>query len=304
MKILICSDGTPQGESATRLGGIFAGPLHAATTLFGIAEKAEDERPLSDALEREAESLRAGGASLEILVNTGEPVRQIVDQTSKTKYDLVVIGARRTSSTGPYWHSEKTYEVIKSISPPVLVAIGEWAQLKRFLVCTGGKEFIEEALQLTGELAAAVKASVTLLHVMAEPPAIYADLVQMEEDVDRLLQSKSELGINLRRQEQDLEKMGVPAEVRIRHGLVVDQVFAEAREQSYDLIVTGSSQARGMVRHYIMGDLTRRILDHANCPVLVARAGPVRRARSLWRAVRNVFVARSNSIKEPVAQRR
>src|ERR1043166_6598272 len=57
---------------------------------------------------------------------------------------------------------------------------------------------------------------------------------------------------DLRRQEQDLEKMGVPAEVRIRHGLVVDQVFAEAREQSYDLIVTGSSQARGMVRHYIM----------------------------------------------------
>jgi nucleotide-binding universal stress UspA family protein len=302
MKILICSDGTPQGESATRLGGILAGPLRAATTLLGIAEKAEEEPRLREALEREAESLRGAGASLEIVVNTGEPVRKIVDQTATAEYDLVVIGARRTGSIEPYSRSEKTYELIKSILPPVLVAIGEWAQLKRFLVCTGGKEFIEEAVQLTGKLAAALNASVTLLHVMAEPPAIYADLVQMEEDVERLLESKAELGINLRRQKQDLEKMGVPAEVRVRHGLVVDQVFAEVREQSYDLIVTGSSQARGLVRHYIMGDLTRSILNHANCPVLVARAGAAPRAQSLWRAVRNVFAPPRDSIKESVAR--
>jgi nucleotide-binding universal stress UspA family protein len=181
--------------------------------------------------------------------------------------------------------------VIKSISPPVLVAMGEWAQLKRFLVCTGGKEFIEEAVQLTGKLASAVGASVTLLHVMAEPPAIYADLVRLEEDVGRLLESNSELGINLRTQKQDLEKLGVPTEVHVRHGIVVDQVFAEVRKSNPDLIVTGSSQARGMLRHYIMGDLTRSILNHANCPVLVARAGAVPGPRSLWRSIRRAFAA-------------
>jgi nucleotide-binding universal stress UspA family protein len=290
MRMLICSDGTPQGESATRLGGALAGPLGAETTLLGIAEKPGDEQALRDALEKQADSLRAVGVAPQIVVSAGEPVPQIVDQTTKTKYDLVVIGARRTGSTGPYWRSEKTYEVIKSISPPVLVAIGEWAQLKRFLVCTGGKEFIGEAVQLTGKLAGAVGASVTLVHVMAEPPAIYADLVRMEEDVERLLESKSELGRNLRSQKQDLEKMGVPAEVRVRHGIVVDQVFTEVREKSYDLIVTGSSQARGLLRHYIMGDLARSILNHANCPVLVARAGKTRRVRS----VLNIFARRAS----------
>jgi nucleotide-binding universal stress UspA family protein len=114
---------------------------------------------------------------------------------------------------------------------------------------------------------------VTLLHVMAEPPAIYADLVRMEEDVDRLLESKSELGTNLRRQKRELECLGVSAAVRLRHGIVIDQVFEEASEGDYDLIVTGSSPARGLFRHYIMGDLTRSILNHANCPVLVARGG-------------------------------
>ena len=171
----------------------------------------------------------------------------------------------------------------------MLVAIGECKQLKRFLVCTGGKEFIERAIEFTGKLAAAIGASVTLLHVMAEPPAIYADLVRLEEDVDQLLESKSELGTNLRQQKRELERLGVSAEVRLRHGIVIDEVFEEAGEGDYDLIVTGTSQARGLFRHYIMGDLTRSILNRANCPVLVARAGKPPAGRTLWKALKGLF---------------
>ncbi len=289
MKILICSDGMPAAESAIQLGGLLAGPLQAETTILGIAEKSSDERPLREALEKQAQSLRAQKFGLEISMHAGEPVRQILDQTSKTSYDLVVIGARWTGATGYYWRSEKTYEVIKAIQPPVLVAIGECKQLKRFLVCTGGKEFIEQAIQLTGKLAAALGASVTLLNVMAEPPAIYADLVQLEEDVSRLLESKSELGTNLQRQKRELERLGVSAEVRLRHGIVIDQVFEEARDGDYDLIVTGTSQARGLLRHYIMGDLTRSILNHADCPVLVARGGRPVTIGGFWNLLKRLF---------------
>jgi len=208
-------------DNATRLGGRLAGPLQAETTLLGIAEKPRDESPLREALEAQAQSLRAQGITPEMVVRAGEPVRQILHQTSTINYDLIVIGARRTGTSGLYWRSRKTYEVIKAISPPVLVAIGECEHLNRFLVCTGGKAFIENAVQLTGKLAAAAGASVTLLHVMAEPPAIYADLVRLEEDVDRLLESGSELGVNLVGQKKDLERLGVTAEVRVRHGIPV-----------------------------------------------------------------------------------
>jgi nucleotide-binding universal stress UspA family protein len=169
------------------------------------------------------------------------------------------------------------------------VAIGECKRLKRFLVCTGGKEFIQQAVQLTGKLAAAVEASVTLLHVMAEPPAVYADLVRLEEDVDRLLESGSELGTNLLHQKKELERIGVSTEVRVRHGIVIDQVFEEVRKGDYDLIATGTSQARGLLRHYIMGDLTRSILNRANSPVLVARAEPAPAARVFWHSLRKFF---------------
>ena len=292
MKILVCSDGTSSAETAIHLGGLLGGALKAQIALLGIAETSSDEQPLRNALQKQAELLSACGISADIIVESGEPVRQIADQTSRTSYDLVIIGARWIGATGHYWRSEKTYEVIKTIQPPVLVAIGECKHLKRFLVCTGGKEFIEQAVQFTGKLASAVNASVTLLHVMAEPPALYADLVRLEENVDQLLASKSELGTNLRREKRELERLGVSAEVRLRHGIVIDQVFEEVRAGDYDLIVTGTSQARGLLRHYIMGDLTRSILNHANCPVLVARAGPPKAGRTLWKAFKGLFSTR------------
>lgn len=66
-------------------------------------------------------------------------------------------------------------------------------------------------------------------------------------------------------------------------------MFEEVRDGDYDLIVTGTSQARGLLRHYIMGDLTRSILNRANVPVLVARAGPPKAARTLWKAIKGLF---------------
>jgi nucleotide-binding universal stress UspA family protein len=289
MKMLICSDGTSSAETATHFAGLLAGPLNAETTLLGITETSVGEQSLRDELNTQAQSLRQRGVSPDVVVQSGEPVWQIAQQTSNNKYDLVVIGARWTGAVGDYWRSKRTYEVIKAIQPPVLVAIGERKQLKRFVVCTGGKEFIEQAVQFTGRLAAAVGASVTLLHVMPEPPAMYADLVRMEENVDQLLQSKSELGTNLRRQKKELDRLGVSAEVHLRHGIVIDQVFEEVRDGDYDLIVSGTSQARGLLRHYIMGDLTRSILNRTNVPVLVARAGPPKATRTLWKAVKGLF---------------
>jgi nucleotide-binding universal stress UspA family protein len=292
MKILICSDGMPASENAIDLAAVLASPLKAEITLLGIIEKSSDKRPLREALERQAQTLRTKNTQPEIILRAGEPVREIFDQTSGISYDLVLVGARWTGESGHYWRSERTYEVIKAIRPPVLVAIGERKQLKRFLVCTGGKEFIEQAVRFTGEIAAALGASVTLLHVMAEPPAIYVNLVQLEENVDRLLESKSELGTNLLRQKKELERLAVRAKVRLRHGIVIDQVFEEVRAGDYDLIVTGTSQARGLLGHYIMGDLTRSILNRANIPVLVARAGPPKAGRTLWNAIKGLFGAR------------
>jgi hypothetical protein len=46
-----------------------------------------------------------------------------------------------------------------------------------------------------------------------------------------------------------------------------------------------------MLRHYIMGNLTRGILNHANRPVLIARAGDPPATRTIWRSIKRLFVS-------------
>jgi len=293
MRLLICSDGTDPEDKPAKLGGLIAGPCHADTTLLGIIETPDDDQPLRFALNIEAALLRTYGVSPEVVVRAGEPIRQILNQTAENHYDIAVIGARRKGAAGSYCYSERTYEVIKAVPPPVLVATGEFEQIKRILVCTGGKRYIEDAVRLTGKLAACLGASVTLFHVMAEPPAIYADLARMEEDIDQLMESRSELGLNLRGQRDSLQKMGVNVEVRVRHGVAINHIFEEVREGHHDMIVTGSSQALGPLRHYIMADLTRSILNLAVCPVLVARGGGSRgTAPRIWNSLKRMFTAK------------
>lgn len=289
MRILICSDGTDPADNPTRLGATFGAACKAEVTLLGISEQPHDEAPLRSAIDAEAGILRDRGVDAQIVIRKGEPIEQILEQTRAETYDLVVVGAPRKRTSGLYWRAERTYEVIKAIPVPVVMATGGRGTIKRIVVCTGGKRYIEDAVQLTGKFAQYMNAGVTLLHVMAEPPAIYASMVRLEEDLDMLLSSGSELGRNLTRQKKALEQLGVTTAIRIRHGLVLDQIFAEVAAADHDLIVTGSSRAGGPLRHYIMGDVTREVVNRASVPVLVARPAAASDPAGFWAAIKRAF---------------
>lgn len=226
-----------------------------------------------DSLRRAQQLLKEQGVSAEIITKAGEPIEEIVRRTEETIYDLIVIGAVRKGTRGPFLMSAKAYKIIKAVAPPVLAVIGNRENLKRILVCSGGEKYIDRAVEFSGALARAAGASITLFHVMAEPPPVFTDLIKMEEDVNLLLHSSSGLGQNLRREKESLESMGVSARVRLRHGLVISEVFKEIRRGNYDLVVTGSSPEGGNLRSYIMGNITREIVNRAECPVLVVRGG-------------------------------
>jgi len=177
-------------------------------------------------------------------------VEEIIKRTREANYDLVIIGAVRKVSRGRFWMSSKTYKIVKAIKPPVLIVIGKSPELKKVLLCSGGRSYIDNAVRVTGELARHAGASVTLLHVMGELPAIYANLPRIEETIEELLSSSSELGLNLRHEKETLEAAGVQVQVRLRHGSVLEEILAEAREGHYDLVVTGSALSLRFDGHY------------------------------------------------------
>ena len=91
---------------------------------WALPKAPDDEAPLRGALESEAALLGEQEIFPRIVVRSGEPIRQILAETTANEYDLAIIGARRKGEGGLYWRPEKTYEVIKAVPPPVLVAIG------------------------------------------------------------------------------------------------------------------------------------------------------------------------------------
>jgi nucleotide-binding universal stress UspA family protein len=272
MKILICSDGSEQAERAMRLGAAVAAGCHADVTLFGILESAGDSKSLLESLGRGQALLGDKKISAELITKSGDPIDEIIRRTEEATYDLVVIGAVRKEARGAFWMSSKSYQIIKRIKPAVLSVAGTNVKIGRILICSGGKRYIDGAVRLAGEIARGIGASAALLHVLPEAPAIYAHLSRVEEDVDWLLHSHSELGVNLQTEKEALEKLGVKTEVILRHGGVLDQILREIHAGSYDLVVTGSALSRGL-RTYVLGDVTREIVNRINCAVLVVRSG-------------------------------
>lgn len=271
MKILICSDGSEQAERAMRLGAAIAAGCHAEVTLLGIKETAGTAETLLDSLKRGQALLEDKKIQAELVTKSGNPIEEIIKRTHETSYDLVVIGAARKGRRGAFWMSSKTYKLIKEIGPPVLSVAGKSVALERILICSGGKQYIDDAVRLTGEIARGIGASVTLLHVASEPPGIFAHLPRMEEDTSLLLRSQSELGQNLRREKETLEALGVRTEVKLRHGTVLEEILREIRAGNYDLVVTGSALSRSL-RTYMLGNISREIVNRATCAVLVVRA--------------------------------
>jgi nucleotide-binding universal stress UspA family protein len=273
MKILFCSDGSSQAENAVRFGALIAAACQAEASILGIVEKTGHEDTVMQALRRAQEILKEYHLNAELITKAGRPVPEIIKRTQETKYDLVVIGAARKGTRGPLCMSARAYKIIESVEPPVLVVIGERSALRRILLCTGGAEQADATVNFAGEIARRVNASVDLLHVLAEPPAVYANLVKSEEDTTQIMQSDSKLGRSLRHQKELLEKLGVPCEVHLQHGLVLDELLHELQRTEYDLVVSGSSPAHDRLRTYIMGNITREIVNRAELPVLVVRSG-------------------------------
>ncbi len=271
MKILICSDGSEQAERAIKLGAAIAAGCQAEVTLLGIVEAAGTTEPLLESLKRGQALLGDRKIQAELITKAGDPITEIIKKTEETKYDLVVIGAVRKASRGAFWMSSKSYKIIKEIRPPVLSVAGKTGTVKRILICSGGKPYIDPAVKLAGQIANALRASVVLLHVMPEPPAIYAGLPRMELSLEKLLHSRSELGLNLGQEKQTLEQLGVQVQVRLRGGSVLEEIMREIETGDYDLVVTGSAPSR-FLRTYILGDVTREIFNRVTCAVLIVRS--------------------------------
>lgn len=121
------------------------------------------------------------------------------------------------------------------------------------LVATNGCSHADAALRLGAQIARHGCKPITLLTVVRHD--------KDRPQADRILSRGCEL----------LHAKGLDVSSKIRMGNPAVEIIREAEDGSYDLVIVGQRQERNLVRRFLLGSTAVRVVEHAPCPVIVAK---------------------------------
>ena len=286
-RILLLVDAGPASRAAAAVASALAGATRASVTALSVAESGTARAELEAALAESASALGRAGVSVEtVFLGEGSVVSEAV-RRAREGFDLTIVGA--SPRPGPFGGrlSLRLWQLAKNVPTPVLlVPEGATADLRRILLCTGGELYIEEGIRFTAAIAAALGGEVVVLHVLPEPPEIYREMSSRRATSAALLSGESHLARQLRAQMAALEKRDVRASLTIEQGDVETAIFEVADRVGAQMIVVGSSPARGPLRASILGNVTREVASRSAVPVLIVRSRAPGLLRDLWKILR------------------
>jgi len=270
MKILLCTDGSSHTVRALNLGTRVACAAASSVDILAVVERGQEE-DISRLVEATTADLEEAGIPVAIHRRPGRIAEEVVRQAQVTPYDLLIIGSRGRRGVVRLLRGSVALHIAKHTPASILVVKGHTRDLKRFLVCSSAGPVSEHTIRFAGRLAQALEASVTLLHVISQLPLTEdAVLDDLGASAEELIRRGSREGVHLSQMLDLLAARGVATRAVARHGLVRDEIIAEAREGQYDLLVTGAHVTPGLNAR-LVDDLSAGILLAANRPVLVAR---------------------------------
>lgn len=287
MRFLICADEGPTSEQAAQLGGWLAGAAGAQVTLLGSGAAANEAQDGGPAAVARAQAALPGPAEVRLRPERRAPA--LLAESADGQYDLIVVGSRGRRGWARLAFGSVAARLARYAEAPVLIVKGPpRAQVQRILACTGGDVRGERAARWGGRIAGwaaqggATGVTLTLLHVMSQMAlSAEAPLDQLTETAEQAIARETREGRHLVRALEVAQAHTGGAEVRVhpklRHGLVLDEITAEAREGDYDLVVIGGHMAPdtsggwGRLRTYLLEDVAEAVVLRLERPVLVVK---------------------------------
>jgi nucleotide-binding universal stress UspA family protein len=271
MKILMCTDGSPHSEVTLRYGALIAQADGGEVTILGVAERPPERGAIKRALEEGEAILTSANLKPLLKLREGHPAEEILKETEERDYDLLIAGAKGRWGITRFLLGSTALRLAQYSQIPVLLVKGERSSLKKILICTAGGEQGEADTHIGSHLAHLLQATTTVLHVMSQVPLTSKAIKYLEMPTTELVQQDTPEAIHLRRCLEIMKEIGARGECKIRRGLVVDEILAEAEEGDYDLIVIGAHVAKGFM-HFLLDDVTRQVITYIKRPVLVVRS--------------------------------
>lgn len=212
-------------------------------------------------IEKFRAKLRIGKPEVEILTEARQyPFDLLIfDDPDKVKRNL---GLKRTI----------TQRITERAPCSVLIVRGQSRPFRKILLCDSGaeesrlmKKYLTKVIGVLGK-----EEMPTVLHVMSQisaGPGVRG--TQLRAEAEELIENNTPEGDLLKRDMETLKEAGLEPTVKIRHGLVVDEILAEAKSGDYDLVVIGINQERW--QQFLLDDLAQQIIKKLDRPILVLK---------------------------------
>lgn len=274
MKILLVSDGSSQAEKALRFGAQIARRASDPPTILAVIDQSKQSAlsGVEDLLKRAASLF--DHEEIHTLVRVGKPYEQILMELSQGDYDLVIIGDVRPSKMIQRFLWRSTAVKVAEHAPcSAIVVRGIARPIDRILLCDSGVKGSSLLSRLVVQLAAVLEGEedVTVLHVMSQVsagPGVRGK--QLRAGAEELIQEHSPEGELLEHDMHLLDVPGIHPIPKVRHGLVAEEILAEARGGDYDLVVVGAHPLSSEGR-FLLDNIGHQVLKNIDRPILVVR---------------------------------
>jgi nucleotide-binding universal stress UspA family protein len=222
--------------------------------------------------DRLAEKLAARKVDLsEFLFHAGPPADTVVDKAQELEVDLLVIGTGEKVHDGQLVVGPIAESILERATSPVLAVHPHGPRLAfRSVLCpVDHSRLSRRALEDAVQLARAFGGRLVVLSVIPDVSWLTA-AVETGQLSDAKLEHEAQWVKEFDEFLAGVSFDGVEWEREVRHGSPHEQIAAAAKERRADLLVMGATGRTGIVR-VLLGSVTRRVLKHLPCSLLLVK---------------------------------
>lgn len=253
-------------------------PNFASTEMLVVpADYAERLRDVSsEALEQEAERIRAAGVPVSTHLEHGIPAPRITARADALGADLILIGARGHTRFEHLLLGSVVESVVRHANQPVLTIhptdrrpvepVG--TLLFPTDLSADSEAALDAAIRL---LARAPESRILLLHTFHLAPSVvpftgFGEAVPpwFVEDAQAVAEKAAKPIV------ERLRRRGFDVEAVIERGDPAEVVLALAARRDVDVVAIGT-HPRSPIRRFLLGSTTLRVVEYAPCPVLTVQ---------------------------------
>jgi nucleotide-binding universal stress UspA family protein len=220
--------------------------------------------------------LAHSGRTVEVVVRSGDPAREIRTEAARLPADLLILGTHGRSGFERLFLGSVTEKVVRSTRVPVLTIpppVREpGSPLYKTILCP--LEFSPasiRALEYALSLAKEVDARLILLHAMEDAP-LDGDTLDDLTVSEYYRQLEQDAVARLRAVVPDAARVWARPEERIIRGRAHQGIIKAVADEGVDLVVMGV-QGKSVVNRLVFGSTTHRVIREAGCPVLTLHSG-------------------------------